>query len=219
MSTMDLLKIILTYLHLIACCLAIGPILINDAGILIWLWGGHVEKRANKLRHLKQIVCWMLAVLWITGLLLIAHQAAHDGWGTTLSNPKLQAKIFVVALLTLNGAFLHYRVLPMMDKARSLLRLDAANRTRAIVAGAVSGVSWMYAAFLGTARPLSFKAPLVDLLIPYPFLIMLASAGIWVFTTYVLFRIDEPLDSLFLKSDSLFMNSLIGPSEAADVRR
>ena len=212
LSTTDFLRILLVYFHLIACCVAIGAILISDLGILVRLYQGRIDKRAANLEYLKQTVSAMLVILWITGLLLITHDAVGNGWSHTLSNPKLQAKIIVVALLTVNGMLLHYRVLPMMSKASSLLRLAAGQRTWAIWAGALSGVSWMYAAFLGVARPLAWKTPLLDLLLAYPVLIALAFSGMWLFTSWAVRKTDEA-------SEGLFMNSLIAPYDATRTPR
>jgi hypothetical protein len=202
----------LVYIHLIACCVAIGAILISDLGILVRLYQGRIDKRAANLQYLKRTVSGMLIVLWITGLLLIGYDAVGSGWNYTLSNPKLQAKVIVVALLTMNGILLHYRVLPMMSKASSLLKLAAGPRTWAIWAGALSGVSWLYAAFLGVARPLAWKTPLPDLLLPYPVLIILAFAGMWAFTSWAARKTGT-------SAEGLFMNSLIAPSEAARTSR
>ncbi|OGB23963.1 MAG: hypothetical protein A3I66_14760 [Burkholderiales bacterium RIFCSPLOWO2_02_FULL_57_36] len=197
----------LVYFHLIACCVAIGAILISDLGILVRLYQGRIDKRAANLQDLKRTVSGMLIILWITGLLLIGRDAVGDGWNYTLSNPKLQAKIIVVALLTLNGILLHCRVLPMMSKASSLLKLAAGQRTWAIWAGALSGVSWLYAAFLGVARPLAWKTPLPNLMLAYPVLIVLTFAGMWAFTSWAVRKTGG-------SSEGLFMNSLIAPSDA-----
>jgi hypothetical protein len=202
----------LVYFHLIACCVAIGAILISDLGILVRLYQGRIDKRAANLRYLKQTVSGMLIILWVTGLLLIGHDAVDDGWNYTLSNPKLQAKIIVVALLSLNGILLHYRVLPMMSKASSLLKLAAGQRTWAIWAGALSGVSWLYAAFLGVARPLAWKTPLSDLMLAYPVLIAFTFTAMWAFTSWTVRKIGD-------SSEGIFMNSLIAPSEATRTPR
>jgi magnesium-transporting ATPase (P-type) len=206
LSTMDMFRMLVVYLHLIACCVAIGAILINDLGILVRLYHRQIDKRAANLQYLKQTISAMLVLLWITGLMLVTHEAVNQGWNATLSNPKLQAKVFVVALLSLNGVLLHYRILPMLSKASSLLKLAAGQRTWAILAGALSGVSWLYAAFLGVARPLAWKTPLMDLLLAYPLLILFVFFSMWAFTSWAVAKAGG-------SSDELFMNSLIAPSE------
>jgi len=87
-------------------------------------------------------------------------------------NPKLQAKIGIVVLLTFNGFLLHSAVLPALKKAGSILKLSFNLRMLALFSGALSGVSWFYAAMLGVGRPLAWKYSLVELLAAYPVLIV-----------------------------------------------
>jgi hypothetical protein len=75
-------------------------------------------------------------------------------------------------LLTANGVLLHQTVLPMLQKAGSLLKLSFDQRLLAVFAGAVSGVTWFYAAFMGVARPLAWKFSLLELLGAYPVLLL-----------------------------------------------
>ncbi|GAU06095.1 hypothetical protein BSLA_02r4835 [Burkholderia stabilis] len=111
-----------------------------------------------------------LTVLWITGIAIIAFDMRTQGLGY-LGNPKLQAKIGIVALLTFNGIALHSAVLPALQKAGSLLKLSFERRMVAIFAGVISAVSWFYAAMLGVGRPLSWKYSLIQILAAYPALI------------------------------------------------
>jgi hypothetical protein len=76
----------------------------------------------------------------------------------------------------LNGAILHSKVLPALQQAGSLLKLSVTSLAFASLAGAVSGVSWFYAAMLGVGRPLSWKYSLVELLLAYPVLIACGTA-------------------------------------------
>jgi hypothetical protein len=99
-----------------------------------------------------------LVVLWLTGVALI--------W------IDVSAKIAMVILLTLNGFLPHAAVMPAIKKAGSLLHLNPGRRVLALFAGAVSAVSWFYAAMLGVGRPLAWKYSLVELLAAYPFLVL-----------------------------------------------
>ncbi|HKU25247.1 MAG TPA: hypothetical protein VJQ54_07220, partial [Candidatus Sulfotelmatobacter sp.] len=80
--------------------------------------------------------------------------------------------IGIVVLLTFNGFLLHSAVLPALKKAGSLLKLSFSLRMLALFSGALSGVSWFYAAMLGVGRPLAWKYSLVELLAAYPVLIV-----------------------------------------------
>ena len=160
------------YLHLIACCVAIGLVFISDIDMVKQLIEGDPHKRLDSkhLAGLQKTVSRALLVLWVTGAAIITVDASVKGWGI-LANPKLQSKIAIVTLLTLNGYALHRYVLPLMQKAGSLLRLSFSQRMIAVFAGAVSGVSWFYAAMLGIGRPLNWKYSLVEILAAYPVLI------------------------------------------------
>lgn len=169
---MEFTRLAIVYFHLIACCVAIGIILTSDVTMIKKLLTGDPEAPDDlaHLRYVKHVVSLSLIALWISGIAIVAVDASLKGL-EYFTNPKLQAKIAIVALLTLNGFLLHGTVLPAIEKFGSLLNLPGTLRQRAIFAGAVSGVSWLYAALLGVGRPLAWKYSLAELLAAYPFLI------------------------------------------------
>ncbi|CAD5110188.1 hypothetical protein [Zestomonas carbonaria] len=169
--TMDLVRMGIVYAHLIACCVAIGMVIVSDFSMIKKLIGGGSSTQdSDHLAKLKDTVLIALAALWITGLMIIGLDVSIKGMEYFL-NPKLQAKILIVTLLTINGFALHQFVMPAMEKAGCILKMAPNARTLAIFAGTVSGVSWLYAALLGIGRPLAWKYSLHELLIAYPLLI------------------------------------------------
>jgi hypothetical protein len=114
---------------------------------------------------------------------IISLDGAHKGWEYFL-NPKLQAKIGVVCLLTLNGWLLHRAVMPSIRRAGSLTRLRLSRRALAVFAGSVSAVSWFYAAMLGIGRPLNWSYSLVEILAAYPVLIAGGFLAMLLLTTW-----------------------------------
>jgi hypothetical protein len=128
-----------------------------------------------------------LAARWATGAGIIALDASVKGW-EYFANPKLQAKITVVALLTLNGILLHHRVLSLMKKAGTLLNMSFSLRSFAVFAGSVSAVSWFYAAMLGVGRPLNWKYPLSQILAAYPVLIAGGFAALMLMVAWARYR-------------------------------
>ena len=86
--------------------------------------------------------------------------------------------------MTLNGLVLHNYVLPLMLKAGSLIKLAISKRMIAIFAGALSGVSWFYAAMLGIGKPLNWKYSLVEILAAYPVLIVGGFASMLLLTAW-----------------------------------
>jgi hypothetical protein len=168
----EFLRMGIVYAHLIACCVAIGLVLISDLDMVKRLIVADPNDRLDPghLSSLQKIVSRALMALWLTGLALVTVDALAKDWGI-LANPKLQSKIAIVCVLTLNGVVLHRQVLPLLQQAGSLLRLSFSQRMLAVFAGAVSGVSWFYAAMLGVGRPLNWKYSLLEILAAYPVLI------------------------------------------------
>ena len=162
----------IVYLHLIACCVAIGLVLMSDLEMVRQLIKADPDDKLDSthLSGLQKTVSRALLALWITGAAIIALDVSIKGWGY-FANPKLQSKVAIVMLLTLNGFALHKYVLPLMQKTGSLLKLTFNQRMLAIFTGAVSGVSWFYAAMLGIGRPLNWKYSLGEILAAYPVLI------------------------------------------------
>lgn len=178
-------RMAVVYLHLIACCVAIGLVFTSDIAMVKQLFRADpAEKLDGKhLEELQTIVSRALLALWVTGAGIIALDVSLKGW-EYFGNPKLQAKIAIVCFLTLNGLVLHNYVLPLMQKAGSLLKLTLNQRMLAVFAGALSGVSWFYAAMLGIGKPLNWKYSLVEILAAYPVLIVGGFASMLLLTAW-----------------------------------
>ncbi|PTR14328.1 MULTISPECIES: hypothetical protein [unclassified Pseudomonas] len=172
-STVEYLRLGVVYFHLIACCVAIGLVLTSDIAMVQQLLKGDVSGHHDDahMDSLQKTVSLALVVLWITGVAIVGIDYAGKGMEYFL-NPKIQAKIGIVVLLTINGFVLHRAVLPALKKAGSLLKLSFSLRMLALFSGAFSGVSWFYAALLGVGRPLAWKYSLLELLAAYPVLIV-----------------------------------------------
>jgi hypothetical protein len=170
---MELSRLTVVYFHLIACCVAIGLVLTSDLKMIRQLLTGDVSRPHlgdAGFKSLHTTVTAALIALWITGIAIIWLDVSIKGLAY-FANPKIQAKVAMVMLLTLNGFLLHRAVIPAMQKAGSLLNLPFNQRMLAIFAGTVSGVSWFYAAMLGVGRPLAWKYSLLELLAAYPVLV------------------------------------------------
>ncbi|RAI63160.1 hypothetical protein DOZ80_29120 [Pseudomonas fluorescens] len=173
------------YFHLIACCVAIGLVLTSDVAMVKQLLKGDASGHHDDahMESLQKTVVLALWALWITGIGIVGIDYAGKGMEYFL-NPKLQAKIGIVVLLTFNGFVLHSAVLPALKKAGSLLNLSFNLRMLALFSGALSAVSWFYAAMLGVGRPLAWKYSLVELLAAYPVLIVGGFATMVLLTAY-----------------------------------
>ncbi len=190
---MEFTRLAVVYLHLIACCVAIGLVLTSDIAMVKKLITGDTAASgsdAEHLDHLQTTVSRALLALWITGIAVVALDASVKGWNY-FANPKLQAKIGLVVLLTINGVLLHRTVLPLMQKAGSLLQLKPSQLHLTLFAGAVSAVTWFYAAFMGVGRPLAWKYSLLELLAAYPVMIAGGYAGMLALTAWSKARNDD----------------------------
>jgi hypothetical protein len=178
-------RMAVVYLHLIACCVAIGLVLTSDIAMVKQLFRADPAEKldGNHMTELQTIVSRALIALWVTGAGIIALDVSLKGL-EYFGNPKLQAKIAIVCFLTLNGFVLHKYVLPLMLKTGSLLKLSFNQRMVAIFAGALSGVSWFYAAMLGIGRPLNWKYSLVEIMIAYPLLIVGGFTSMMILTAW-----------------------------------
>jgi hypothetical protein len=184
-ESMELLRLAVVYVHLIACCVAIGLVFASDAAMVKGLLKGHVSTGHDNdhMTSLQKSVASALIFLWISGAALIGIDYLEKGINY-FANPKLQAKVIIVLLLTFNGMLLHRYILPALLKAGSLLDLQIGVRMFALFSGALSGVSWLYAAMLGVGRPLAWKYSLSELLMAHPVLIVLGFASMVALTQW-----------------------------------
>jgi hypothetical protein len=180
----ELARMAVVFLHLVACCVAIGLVFMSDLDMVKKLLVGDAATLDEQhLSGLHKTLTRALLVLWLTGVGLVGIDVLSKGVDV-LANPKLQSKIGVVVLLTINGVVLHSVVLPMLKRAGALMRLSFSNRLMAIFIGAVSGVSWFYAAALGIGRPLNFKYSLLEIMAAYPALIAGGFVGMMLLTAW-----------------------------------
>ncbi|WP_198349324.1 MULTISPECIES: hypothetical protein [Ramlibacter] len=191
----------IVFLHLVACCVALGLVFTSDVAMIKGLLRPTPDAQDEEhLTHLHKTISRALLVLWLTGIGLVSFDILAKGVGT-LANPKLQSKIALVVLLTLNGMVLQRQVMPFLHRAGSLMKLTFPRRMVALFVGSVSGVSWFYAALLGIGRPLNWKYSLTEILMAYPFLIVGGFVGMVFLTAWAEYqgrqavRTTEPADS------------------------
>ena len=130
----------------VACFGAAAAIVLGDLAVFL-----HRQVDRRLLRRASSWVVKALLVLWVTGLIIIGLDTGFD-LAVLFTKGKLLAKFSVVALLTLNGLALHKWALP-----RLMAPTYEPERTARIPAllGAFSLASWLFAAFLGLAKPLA----------------------------------------------------------------
>ncbi|WP_406871909.1 hypothetical protein WHT83_17795 [Aminobacter sp. P9b] len=109
-----------------------------------------------------------LLMLWISGIgFLLLYQATEP---EKVLNPKIWAKIIIVAILTANGIAIHRLVLPFLREriGRQLMTgVRPSKRVALIGCGVISVVSWTTPVVLGAAPQLNFVVPCAVILAAY----------------------------------------------------
>lgn len=149
------MKTLLVYAHLLAACVSVGILLIQDSA-LAKSRGNPLSAHAIKdLTRSADVMFIALVVLWITGLALVLLGFLENPQ-QYLMNEKLWAKFTVVSVLTLNGIALHYFSFPRVTSRQGLLGLPAFEQIAVTLTGAISSTSWLFACYLGIARPWNY---------------------------------------------------------------
>ncbi|WP_084810972.1 hypothetical protein [Ensifer sp. BR816] len=122
----------------------------------------------GNIEWVSRFVALGLLLLWISGAgFLLLYQVSEP---EKLMNPKIWAKITIVAILSINGLAIHRLVLPFLRR-RIGMQLLAGLRPRAKVTligcGVVSAVSWSVPVVLGAAPQLNFVVSCAVILAAY----------------------------------------------------
>jgi hypothetical protein len=149
------MKTLVIYAHLIAACVAIGILLIQDFALAKSRGNPLAAHGVNELKRAAKIVSVSLGALWISGLVLVLIGYIENPQSYLL-NQKLWAKFAVVIILTLNGIVLHHFSFPRVVSHTGILGLGLIEKTLVVVSGSTSTVSWLFACYLGVARPWNY---------------------------------------------------------------
>jgi hypothetical protein len=152
------------FAHTVSFAVALGAVLREDLALLR-LRQVHVARLAATAR----VLTGALAVLWVSGLALVALTVGTD-LQALLANPKLVAKLLVVSALTLNGLAIHRLAFPMLQQPHG------ASAALPLMLGAFSTASWLVAAFIGVSRPLAASLHLSHYLALYGAALLVALA-------------------------------------------
>jgi hypothetical protein len=147
------------FLHLVAFALAFAEIVRADWQLLR---APRIDVAA--LDATARLVGLALLALWVTGLGLVGLETAFEP-SAIAAKPKLVAKLFAVTVLTGNGLLLHHYAFPAL---RGGVQSPARLATTAAL-GAISSVSWTYAAFAGSARLIAGALSVEGFLLLYGF--------------------------------------------------
>jgi hypothetical protein len=155
-----MLYLMLVFGHLLATSMALGAIVATDLRMLSKLAHDRVRIPPPN-EFVARLVTIALGLLYVTGagMLWIKSQQPEP-----LLNAKLQGKLLLVLLLTVNAVVLHRWTFPRLARGRSVGRWHTADWIVVVMPVALSNCLWMFCAFLGIARPWNDSMPLRDVL-------------------------------------------------------
>lgn len=145
---LDFFRLALLYAHLIAFALTLSAIVRADWRLLSH---GPTPLEVDALKATARVVVPGTLALLLTGLGIMAIDTGLQ-WHEIMIRPKLLAKLCVVFALLTNGLALHAVAFPALKRKSHHPRLWAC---LLCLSGSVSAVSWLYAGFLGIAKPLA----------------------------------------------------------------
>lgn len=167
------MKTIIVYAHLLAACVAIGILLIQDLALSKGLGKPLPKDGVQQLKKTADIMFVALVVLWISGLALVLI-GYIDNPQQYLLNEKLWGKFTVVSVLSLNGVALHFFSFPRITASTGLLGQPSMEQMMVAMTGAVSSVSWLFACYLGIARPWNYTVDYRFVMLVYAALVIAA---------------------------------------------
>lgn len=175
-----MLKTLLVYIHLIAACLAIGVLLIQDFELAKWRGRAMDALSIDTFQRNAGLVALSLLVLWISGLAIVVIGYLDNP--AYLMNQKLWGKFTVVGILTLNGLLLHYYSFRVLTSSVGFVGVSRLSQLLVLITAVVSIVSWLYACFLGIARPWNNVEPYAYVMGVYLVLmaiVFMVALGLW----------------------------------------
>ena len=182
-------KLLLLFAHLLGTSLALGAIVATDIRLL--------RKLADERVRIAPPNPFVMRLITLALLLLVATGAALVGLGLAddpayLRNPKLQAKLLLVAVLGVNALVLHHYTFPGLARGRRVARWKFADFMRVALPVSLSNCLWMYCAFLGIARPWNHAVSLGFVLGTAAWLCALALAAV---TTILVIAAQDRTDA------------------------
>ncbi len=170
-----MIKLLFLFVHLLGTSLALGAIVATDIRLLGKLADERV-RIAPPNPYVVRLIMLSLLVLVISGAALIALGLQEDP--AYLQNPKLQAKLILVAVLSVNALVLHHITFPGLARGRRVARWKLLDFLRVALPVSVSNGLWMFCAFLGIARPWNNSVSIGFVLTTAAVLCLLALIGV-----------------------------------------
>ena len=183
------LKTSLRIIHFCGLVLGVGAATLLDLIIVRFVMTRTISgEHVHVIEFSSRVVTVGLALLWFSGVGFLIHYGLFDP--NKLWNPKIWAKISIVAVLSLNGVLVHHFVLPVIRRQVGSNLFDGLSRRQRsflLFSGTVSGISWYVPLLLGAIPQLNFIAPAWVILSAY-LLILAAAVVVTQGAVIILFR-------------------------------
>ncbi len=178
-----MIRTLLIFIHLGSFALSFGLVLFCDLMLAQVAFTGRIKEfQMTLISKASKVILKSLGILILSGLgfLVLYHFRTPE----LLDNPKLYAKILIVAILTANGSWLHRSGLLFLEKA---LKNDLRQKgkihflEKLLLSGAVSAVSWWTAFALGVFKELNFTASFTLIMTVYGVVLVAGCLGVEVY--------------------------------------
>lgn len=175
----DILKIqpktIIKVFHLAGLALGLGGAVLLDMLAIRFLIKQKISAEFYEIfKHSSQVVFWGLCLLWLSGIAYLIYYYLADYH--SLFNQKVWAKLFIVVILSVNGWWIHRRILPLMQGSINgyLFKTLSVNQRRVLLCSSVISIlSWGIPLLLGACKELNFCISAFTILFIYFSLLIL----------------------------------------------
>jgi hypothetical protein len=185
----------LRVIHLCGLVLGVGSATLLDLIIARFiLMRGISHEHVYIVDFSSKVVAIGLGLLWISGIGFLFHYGIFEP--AKLQNPKIWAKIAIVAVLTINGFLVHHFVLPRLRNQvgkRLLDGLSPFDCSLVFLAGTVSVISWYVPLILGAIPQLNYVVPAEVILSSYALLLVAVNTVMQVAIALFLRRYSTPV--------------------------
>ncbi|AUX79295.1 hypothetical protein [Sinorhizobium fredii] len=167
-QTLSYVRTFLRLVHFAGLVIGFGGAVFLDLLVARYRRMTMTVELVGNIEWVSRFVALGLLLLWISGAgLLLLYQVSEP---EKLMNPKIWAKVTIVAILSINGLAIHRLVLPFLKRrigTHLLAGLKPRTKVALIWCGVVSAVSWSVPVVLGAAPQLNFAVPCAVILAAY----------------------------------------------------
>ena len=164
----------LRLIHFAGIILGVGATTLLDLIIFRFIITKRVEETYIRIVVFSSHVITIgLVLLWFSGIGFLGYYWFDDP--TKLNNPKLVAKVIIVAVLTLNSIMVQTFALPQIEIQIGQHLLDGLSRFHCfllILIGTISAISWYVPLILGIVPQFNNTIPAAIILASYSILIV-----------------------------------------------